>query len=58
MSVGGFIFIFVCVMTCETRDKVFELMGEGKMTSLIRNPDFYDLIIETMKLKEERYNSG
>ncbi len=57
-SIGGFILMVVCVITCETRDKVFELIDHGKMTGLQKNPDFYKLILETQKVKEEEFDSG
>ena len=57
-SIGGFMLMVVCVITCETRDKVFELMDRGKITGLQKNPDFYKLILETQKMKEDEFDSG
>ncbi len=55
MAVGGFILIFVCVIVFETRDKVFELMAHKRITTLKKSPNFYELIIESLKLQEENY---
>lgn len=58
MAVGGFVLIFVCVIVFETRDKVFELMARKKITTLKKNPNFYELIIESLKLQEEDHYTG
>ena len=58
MGVGAFIIIIACVVVFETRDKVFELINHQRMTSLKQNVDFYDIIVENMKMREEEGLSG
>ncbi len=58
MGIGAFIIIIACVVVFETRDKVFELINHQRMTSLKQNLDFYDIIVENMKMREEEGLSG
>ena len=53
MAVGAFIMILTCVVVCETRDKVLDLMHGQRRSDMKKRPDFYELIMMEIKQREE-----
>ena len=60
MSFGCFTLVFSCVVVCETRDKVLELMDERKKLGLDPNQidiDFFRLVVPQLEQSKPKLDS-
>ena len=58
MAIGAFVIILSCVVVCETRDKVLDLVKDQRQEIMKTRPDFYDLIQREIRRREEDIKRG